>query len=98
GAAVEGAGQGGEEVRVAQPGAGQVLADGFNVLELQGAAFPQGGQLVDVQAAQQLVAALDGGHVRGGEGQTEAGGGDPLVERLGERPAPEGRARPAERG
>ena len=50
-AAVEGAGQGGEEVRVPQPGAGEVVGDGLDVLELQRAAFPQGGQLVDVQAA-----------------------------------------------
>jgi hypothetical protein len=50
-AAVEGAGQGGEEVGIAQPGAGQVVADGLNVLELEGAALAEGGQLVDVQAA-----------------------------------------------
>ena len=82
--AVEGAGQGGEEVGVAQPGAGEVVADGLDVLELERPAFPEGGQLVDVQAAQQLVAALHRRHVGGGQGQAEAGGGDPLVERLGE--------------
>ena len=81
---VEGAGQGGEEVGVAQPGAGEVVADGLDVLELERPAFPEGGQLVDVQAAQQLVAALDRRHVGGGQGQAEAGGGDPLVEGLGE--------------
>jgi hypothetical protein len=48
-AAVEGAGQGGEEVGVAQAGAGEVVADGLDVFELEGAAFPEGGQLVDVQ-------------------------------------------------
>jgi hypothetical protein len=61
-----------------------VLADGLNVFELEGAALPEGAQLVDVQAAQQLVGAVDGGHVGGGEGQPEAGGGDALVEGLGE--------------
>jgi hypothetical protein len=54
-AAVEGAGQGGEEVGIAQPGAGQVVADGLDVLQLERAAFPEGGQLVDVQPAQQLI-------------------------------------------
>ena len=83
-AAVEGAGQGGEEVRIAQPRPGEVLADGLDVLELEGATFPEGGQLIHVQAAQQLVAAFHGGHVRGGEGEAQSGGGDPLVERLGE--------------
>ena len=43
-----------------------------------------GGQLIDVQAAEQLVAAVHGGHVGGGQGQAQAGGGDPLVERFGE--------------
>jgi hypothetical protein len=66
GAAVEGAAEGGEEVGIAKPGAGQVLADGLDVLELKGAAFPEGGQLVDVEAAQQLVGALEGWHVGSG--------------------------------
>ena len=83
-APVEGAGQGGEEVGIAEPGAGEVVADGLDVLELEGAAFPEGGQLVDVQAAEQLVGAVHGRHVGGGQGQAQAGGGDPLVERLGE--------------
>jgi len=83
-AAVEGAGQGGEEVRVAESGAGEVVSDGFDVFELQRPAFPEGGQLVDVQAAQQLVAALHGRHVGGGQRESEAGGGDALVERFGE--------------
>ena len=83
-AAVEGAGQGGEEVGVAEPGAGEVVADGLDVLELEGPAFPEGGQLVDVQAAQQLVAALHRRHVGGGQGEAEAGGGDALVEGFGE--------------
>jgi hypothetical protein len=48
-AAVEGAAEGGEEVGVPQSGAGQVVTDGLDVFELEGAAFPQGGQLVDVQ-------------------------------------------------
>ena len=61
-----------------------MVADGLDVLELERAALPQGGQLVDVQAAQQLVAALDRRHVGGGQGKAQAGGGDPLVERLGE--------------
>jgi hypothetical protein len=34
-------------------------------LRCKGPAFPKGGQFVNVQAAQQLVAALRGGHVRG---------------------------------
>jgi hypothetical protein len=79
-AAVEGAGQGGKEVGVAQAGAWEVVGDGLDVLELERAAFPESGQLVDVEAAQQLVAALHGRHVGGGEGKAEAGGGDPLVE------------------
>jgi hypothetical protein len=54
-AAVEGAGQGGKEVGIAQAGAGQVVTDGLDVLELEGAAFPQGGEFVDVEAAQQLI-------------------------------------------
>jgi hypothetical protein len=83
-AAVEGAPEGGEEVGVAQPGAGEVVADGLDVLELERAAFPQGGQLVDVQAAQQLVAALDRRHVGGGQREAQPGGGDALVEGLGE--------------
>jgi hypothetical protein len=83
-APVEGAGQGGEEVGVAEPRAGQVVADGLDVLQLEGPAFPEGGQLVDVQAAQQLVAALHGRHVGGGEGEAEAGGGYALVEGFGE--------------
>jgi hypothetical protein len=29
-----------------------VVADGLDVLELEGAAFPEGGQLIHVQAAQ----------------------------------------------
>jgi hypothetical protein len=33
-AAVEGPGQGGEEVSIPQAGAGQVVADGLDVLEL----------------------------------------------------------------
>ncbi|MFL6224084.1 MAG: hypothetical protein ACJ75K_14965, partial [Actinomycetes bacterium] len=82
--AVEGPGQGGEEVGIAEAGAGEVVADGLDVLELQRPAFPEGGQLVDVEAAQQLVGAVDGRHVRGGESQAEAGRGDPLVERLSE--------------
>jgi hypothetical protein len=61
GVAVEGAGQGGEEVGIAEPRSGEVVGDGLDVLQLEGAALPQGGQLVDVQAAQQLVAAVDGG-------------------------------------
>ena len=83
-AAVEGAGQSGEEVGIAQARAGEVVADGLDVFELQRPAFPEGGELVDVKAAQQLVAALYGWHVGGGEGQAEAGGGDPLVEGFGE--------------
>jgi hypothetical protein len=53
--AVEGAGQGGEEVGVPQAGAGEVLGDGLDVLELEGPPIPEGGQLVDVQAAEQLI-------------------------------------------
>jgi hypothetical protein len=82
--AVEGTSEGGEEVGIAQPSAGQVLADSLDVLQLQRPAFPQGGEFIDVQAAQQFVAALDRWHVGGGQGQPQAGGGDPLVERLGE--------------
>ena len=83
-AAVEGAGQGGEEVGIAQAGAGQVVTDRLNVFQLQRAAFPEGGELVDVEAPQQLIRAIHGWHVGGGEGEAEAGGGDPLVERFGE--------------
>ena len=61
-----------------------MVADGLDVLELQGAALPQGGQLVDVQPPEQLVAALHRRHVGGGEGEAEPGGGDALVERFGE--------------
>jgi hypothetical protein len=61
-----------------------VLADGLDVLQLERAAFPEDGQLVRVQAAQQLVRAVHCRHVGGGERQAQAGGGDPLVERLGE--------------
>jgi hypothetical protein len=53
-------------------------ADGLDVLELEGAALPEGGQLVHVEAAQQLIGAVHGGHVGGGQGQAEAGGGDRL--------------------
>jgi len=81
---VEGAGQGGEEVGIAQPGAGEVVTDGLDVLELQRPALPEGGQLVHVQPAQQLVATLHGGHVRRGQRQPETGGGDALVEGFGE--------------
>jgi hypothetical protein len=83
-AAVEGAGQGGEEVGVPEPRAGEVVADGLDVFELEGSAFPQGAQLVGVEAAQQLVAALHAGHVGGGQREPQAGGGDALVEGLGE--------------
>jgi hypothetical protein len=60
------------------------MASMADVLQLEGPAFPQGGQLIDVQTAQQLIAALHWRHVRGGQSQAQAGGGDPLVERLGE--------------
>jgi hypothetical protein len=83
-APVKGAGQGGEEVGVPEPGAGEVVGDGLNVLELQWAAFPQRHHLVDVQAAQQLIRAVDRRHVGGGQREAEAGGGDALVEGFGE--------------
>jgi hypothetical protein len=62
-AAVEGAGQGGEEVGVPQLRPGQVVGDGLDVLQLEGAAFPEGGQLIHVEAAQSLVGAVHWGHV-----------------------------------
>ena len=72
-AAVEGAGQGGEEVGVAQPGSGEVLADGLDVSELERTAFPQGREFVDVQAPQQLVGAVDGWHAAPPVGRAFAG-------------------------
>jgi hypothetical protein len=83
-AAVEGASEGGEEVGVPESCAGQVVGDGLDVLELEGATFPEGGELVDVQAPQQLVTSIDRRHVGGGEGQPQPGRGDALVEGLGE--------------